>query len=81
VVVERLPLKDQVQLEIVLMVVREQVVIWVKALQVIQQDHLQAQVEQELKVLEIFLVVLYHKVTQEDSHLKMERLLVVEEVE
>ena len=41
----------------------------------------QAQVEQEQKVLEIFLVVLYHKVTQEDSHLKTEKLLVVEEVE
>tara|TARA_Y100000401_G_C8243825_1_gene184449 strand:- start:447 stop:692 length:246 start_codon:yes stop_codon:yes gene_type:complete len=74
-------LKDQVQLEIVLMVVQEQVLIWVKALQESQQDHLQDQVEQEQEVLEIFLVVLFHKVIQEDTHLKMERLLVVVEVE
>jgi hypothetical protein len=65
----------------VLTVVQEQVVIWVKALKVIQQDRLQDQVEQEQEVLVTFLVVLFHKVIQEDTHLKMETLLVVVEVE
>jgi hypothetical protein len=81
VAVVELPLKDQVQLGIVLTVVQEQVVIWVKALKVIQQDRLQDQVEQEQEVLVTFLVVLFHKVIQEDTHLKMETLLVVVEVE